>query len=55
MNQRSVPGWQLTLIAIAGLVIFAVGVASGGILGIVCGGIVLTTVPITWYRQRNLG
>jgi hypothetical protein len=55
MNQRRVRGWQLALIAMAGVIILAVGVASGGVLGIVCGSLVLVTVPFTWRSQRRTG
>ena len=53
MNQRTVSPLQLALIAIAGAIILAVGIASGGILGIVCGAIVLVSVPFTWHSQRQ--
>jgi hypothetical protein len=55
MNQRMVSGWQLALITMAGAVILAVGIAGGGVLGIVCGSIVLVTVPFTWRSQRRTG
>jgi hypothetical protein len=55
MNQRTISGWQIALIAMAGVIILAVGIASDGILGIVCGAMVLVSVPFTWRSRSRAG
>ena len=44
---------QLALIAMGGVIILAVGLAGDNVFGIVCGAVVLATLPFTWRRQRS--
>ena len=44
---------RVALIAMAGAIILGVGIAGGSVFGIVCGAVVLATVPCTWRRTRT--
>jgi hypothetical protein len=44
---------RVALIAMAGAIILGVGIAGGSVFGIVCGAVVLATVPFTWRRTRT--